>query len=150
MKMNLLIFEKVENEPVHFCPGWLLLILSESHGNKGGTGFSSPSGSNLTPKEQSGSSILSCQTTCFHESRRGLGCVKFDAGGRRTTDSFLNGFPKRESNLSKQRVRETGRILSCKQGLPVPKRHGKQCAWIATHAAAHLLGLAPNPNASGP
>ena len=141
---------KLKTNPYIFVRVGYCSFLSESHGNKGGTGFSSPSGSNLTPKEQSGSSILSCQTTCFHESRRGLGCVKFDAGGRRTTDPFLNGFPKRESNPSKQRVRETGRILSCKQGLPVPKRHGKQCAWIATHAAAHLLGLAPNPNASGP
>lgn len=36
-RVNLLIFEQVENELVHFCPGWLLLIFErKSWKPKGG------------------------------------------------------------------------------------------------------------------
>ena len=33
-RVNLLIFEQVENEPVHFCPGWLLLIFERKSGKQ--------------------------------------------------------------------------------------------------------------------
>ena len=41
-----------------------LIFARKANGPKGGWDFVPPSVSNLPPKEQSGSSILSCQTTC--------------------------------------------------------------------------------------